>query len=312
MKPFLAQDRPKKVKEIYRALKRDHPDMPAELKARIASRQGKPGKQKQGPPYKAKLTTTYRHGSWVKTAEKLVGGLADHKPDSAFSSTALKKGVKVEMEHTNDPEKAKEVAKDHLTENPRYYDMLAKMEKSMNKTAFLAAGPGNPDPEAKERDEERAKKNRESRRPFYKRVYDRLDQIYRGDEHEDSTGDSAEIEKDASVDDVATLLLEAVGSIPSSARKKKKKKKEVPLTEQHPVTKSVFDSTLERATKRLLPGAKLIRSGRPMTDILKKIKKKQRRALNSEYFKYRSKVVKAPQKALVNTNRAQAQKAYKR
>jgi hypothetical protein len=55
MPSFESQDRPKKVKEIYRALKRDHPDMPAEMKARIAARQGKPGKQKQGPPYKAPI-----------------------------------------------------------------------------------------------------------------------------------------------------------------------------------------------------------------------------------------------------------------
>jgi hypothetical protein len=54
--PFLEQDRPAKVKEIYAAIKRDHPGMPAEMKARIAARQGKPGKQKQGPPYKGALT----------------------------------------------------------------------------------------------------------------------------------------------------------------------------------------------------------------------------------------------------------------
>jgi len=56
MPHFTEQDRPKKVKEIYRALKRDHPGMPAEMKARIAARQGKPGKQKQGPPYKGPLS----------------------------------------------------------------------------------------------------------------------------------------------------------------------------------------------------------------------------------------------------------------
>ncbi len=55
MPSFTKQDRPKKTKEIYRALKRDKPSMPAEMKARIAARQGKPGKQKQGPPYKAPL-----------------------------------------------------------------------------------------------------------------------------------------------------------------------------------------------------------------------------------------------------------------
>lgn len=52
MPSFTEQDRPKKVKEIYRALKEEHPEMSAEMKARIASRQGKKGHQRQGPPYK--------------------------------------------------------------------------------------------------------------------------------------------------------------------------------------------------------------------------------------------------------------------
>ena len=56
MPDFIKQDRPKKVKEIYKALKKDHPEMPAAMKARIAARQGKPGRQKQGPPYKGALT----------------------------------------------------------------------------------------------------------------------------------------------------------------------------------------------------------------------------------------------------------------
>jgi len=54
--PFLRQDRPRKVKEIYSAIKRSHPEMPAAMKARIAARQGKPGKQSQGPPYSSPLT----------------------------------------------------------------------------------------------------------------------------------------------------------------------------------------------------------------------------------------------------------------
>lgn len=56
MPHFTEQKRPKKVKDIYHALKREHPGMPAEMKARIAARQGKPGKQKQGPPYKGPLS----------------------------------------------------------------------------------------------------------------------------------------------------------------------------------------------------------------------------------------------------------------
>lgn len=56
MPSFTKQDRPAKVKEIYRALKRDHPEMPASMKARIASRQGRVGKQAQGSPYTAPLS----------------------------------------------------------------------------------------------------------------------------------------------------------------------------------------------------------------------------------------------------------------
>lgn len=56
MPGFTEQDRPEGVKSVYKALKRDHPGMPAGMKARIASRQGKPGKQEQGPPYKGPLS----------------------------------------------------------------------------------------------------------------------------------------------------------------------------------------------------------------------------------------------------------------
>ena len=59
MPKFVEQDRPEKVKGIYTALKRDHPEMPAEMKARIASRRGSrsSAKRKEGPPYAGKLTT---------------------------------------------------------------------------------------------------------------------------------------------------------------------------------------------------------------------------------------------------------------
>lgn len=47
--------------------------------------------------------------------------------------TQIKKGVKVEKEHTDDNEKAKEIAMDHVTEFPDYYDRLHKMEKEAEK-----------------------------------------------------------------------------------------------------------------------------------------------------------------------------------
>ena len=40
----------------------------------------------------------------------------------------LMKGIKVEMEHTNSVDVAMEIAKDHLFEDPNYYDNLKKIE----------------------------------------------------------------------------------------------------------------------------------------------------------------------------------------
>lgn len=76
------------------------------------------------------------------------------------------------------------------------------------------------------------------------------------------------------------------------------------------VQQDVFNAALSRAATRLLPGAKLVRAGRPMVDLSKKIKKQQRRALNAEYFKYR-KGVKAAAKKLISDSRGKAQSAYK-
>lgn len=42
----------------------------------------------------------------------------------------LAKGVKVESEHTTDPKVAAEIARDHIKENPKYYDKLAKVEEA--------------------------------------------------------------------------------------------------------------------------------------------------------------------------------------
>ena len=70
--------------------------------------------------------------------EKLKGGVSDKKTleDVAKKHTVeleklkqeLDKGVKVEMEHTNDKDKAKEIAMDHLFEDPNYYVKLNKIE----------------------------------------------------------------------------------------------------------------------------------------------------------------------------------------
>lgn len=60
--------------------------------------------------------------------DKLFGGKADGIPDSKFDSTQLQKGTQVETEHTKDKSLAKEIAKDHLTEDKDYYKKLERME----------------------------------------------------------------------------------------------------------------------------------------------------------------------------------------
>jgi hypothetical protein len=60
--------------------------------------------------------------------DKLEGGLADNKSPDDFDQKALAKGVKVEMEHTNNHNIAKEIAMDHLTEDSKYYDKLELIE----------------------------------------------------------------------------------------------------------------------------------------------------------------------------------------
>jgi hypothetical protein len=69
--------------------------------------------------------------------EEISGGMADGRKDSEYPQDQLRMGRKVELEHTNDPAKANEIAKDHLSEDPKYYTHLKEMEdKYVEKTAF--------------------------------------------------------------------------------------------------------------------------------------------------------------------------------
>lgn len=67
-------------------------------------------------------------GLAAEQVDKLPGGQADNAPDSRFNPEALAKGKAHEMEHTNDPDIAEELAKDHLIEDPNYYEKLDKIE----------------------------------------------------------------------------------------------------------------------------------------------------------------------------------------
>ena len=60
--------------------------------------------------------------------ESLPVGKHNDVPDDKFDSDQLQAGIKIEMEHTNNPEIAKCIAKDHLSEISDYYTRLKKME----------------------------------------------------------------------------------------------------------------------------------------------------------------------------------------
>ena len=65
-----------------------------------------------------------------KTAS-LKGGMAEKagKKPSDFDPKQLRKGMGVEKEHTPDPALQRQIAMDHLTEFPNYYEALSRLEK---------------------------------------------------------------------------------------------------------------------------------------------------------------------------------------
>lgn len=98
-----------------------------------------PGK-KSSPAYSKYQTWKKKHKGSTKTArlavkvaarylfERIPGGLSSGKAPWQFDPEDLARGIRVEMEHTNDPMIAREIAMDHLTEHENYYDALAVME----------------------------------------------------------------------------------------------------------------------------------------------------------------------------------------
>jgi hypothetical protein len=69
---------------------------------------------------------------------KIPGGMAEGKTVADIArkhgmsvtkiESAIRRGVRLEKEHTTDPSIAREIAKDHIYENPRYYEVLARKE----------------------------------------------------------------------------------------------------------------------------------------------------------------------------------------
>lgn len=78
----------------------------------------------------------------ISEKEELKGGLADGADPSNFDADQVIKGIKVEFEHTNDFDKAVEITLDHLVEDPKYYNKLAKIEPHHDIDEMSAAGGG--------------------------------------------------------------------------------------------------------------------------------------------------------------------------
>jgi len=65
----------------------------------------------------------------VQKNDMVEGGLADDAKPEDFDKDQLSMGIAVEMEHTDDPKLAREIAMDHLKEDPKYYTKLKEVEK---------------------------------------------------------------------------------------------------------------------------------------------------------------------------------------
>ena len=67
------------------------------------------------------------HENWEKSVDELA---EKYKTSLLAVEQQLKKGIKVEMEHTKKHSVAKEIALDHLGEDLYYYKKLGKIEKT--------------------------------------------------------------------------------------------------------------------------------------------------------------------------------------
>lgn len=71
----------------------------------------------------------------TEITEPIEGGVGDDKSASDFNPQQIMIGMGIEMEHTDDPKVALDIALDHLTEIPDYYTRLDKMEKEADAEA---------------------------------------------------------------------------------------------------------------------------------------------------------------------------------
>ena len=86
-----------------------------------------PGGKAKGKSLKDIAIMHCKSDSKNKPDERKIEKMLDHL------KSEFKKGIKTELEHTTDENIAREIAMDHLYEDPKYYTKLSKIEE-MKKT----------------------------------------------------------------------------------------------------------------------------------------------------------------------------------
>jgi len=81
----------------------------------------------------------------AKYQDKLDGGKSDKKTPSDFPKEDVEKGYRVEFEHTDDADTAKEITIDHLEEHDDYYVGLEHMENALKEIEERAKKKKNED-----------------------------------------------------------------------------------------------------------------------------------------------------------------------
>jgi len=86
------------------------------------------------------IMKSYKLGDTFNKKVKICkcGSLSKSKgyTDKNFDPAAIKKGLKIEMEHTCNVALARQIVLDHLTESKNYYDLLEHMEKKLIKPKY--------------------------------------------------------------------------------------------------------------------------------------------------------------------------------
>jgi hypothetical protein len=100
--------------------------------------------------YKGNFMDLYE--ALIREREILIGGKGDDPSgefktwlSSAEGRKAITAGLKTEMEHTKDPKIAREIVTDHLKEDRKYYQKLAKV--GLNEVSMGVGGTGVPTPD---------------------------------------------------------------------------------------------------------------------------------------------------------------------